>query len=855
MRGLLLFILSFTACLTPLVSAASVPDSVYLFAYANPERAGQNGLEFAWSADKEQWNAIGHNYSELNSDYGPWGSQKRMTNPSLFRDASNRWHCVFSLNDRENVFAYASSPDLLNWTTQRYPELEKGRSFIHSSIGYDRSAGRYLINYSDKHARLYQISTSDFNSYSPSKELQGELKQSSVLIRGQKRGGQILRVEYSLLQRLLEAYQARQFRNLQNAETTSQDPQRFAGLKPVRCKISLKNEKSLPISDMLIGAFFEDISYAADGGLYAELIQNRDFEYNIADKKGRDASWNALYAWTADKEGIEIRTDSLQPVHVNNRHYLRVKAERAGASVFNAGYDGISLGKSEKYRLSLFVRNEGKAPLTLNIRLVDGKGKVIAGAALKTGAAGWQKKEVQLVASQTITDARLQISAAGPSAYCLDMVSLFPHKTFRNRQNGLRADLAEAVAGMKPRFVRFPGGCVAHGDGLANIYDWKGSIGPLEERVPMRNIWNYHQTRGLGYFEYFQFCEDLGAEPVPVLAAGVPCQNSGTGGNGQQGGIPMEEMKDYIQDVIDLVEYANGPVSSYWGRKRAQAGHPEPFNLKYIGIGNEDLISDIFEERFTMIYQALRKAHPEITIIGTAGPFCEGTDYREGWRIADELQVPVMDEHYYQTPGWFINNQNFYDSYRRNGAHVYLGEYAAHLPGRPNNLETALAEALYLTAVERNGDIVKMTSYAPLLAKEKHTSWNPNLIYFNNTEVKTTVGYEVQKLFGNNAGKEYLPADKWLSVDRDDVRARIGCSVVKDGQDIIIKLVNLLPVSVDQSFDLNGLDLQGRKARLSTLSGDPGDRMIAPRVSDLILGKDLRIDMEPYSFNLIRISK
>jgi alpha-L-arabinofuranosidase len=261
----------------------------------------------------------------------------------------------------------------------------------------------------------------------------------------------------------------------------------------------------------------------------------------------------------------------------------------------------------------------------------------------------------------------------------LDMVSLFPKKTFKNRKNGLRPDLAETVAAIRPRFIRFPGGCVAHGDGLDNIYRWKNTIGPLEARKPQPNIWRYHQSAGLGYFEYFQYCEDIGAQPLPVLAAGVPCQNSGIGpnGGGQQGGIPMSEMDEYVQEILDLVEWANGAANSKWGKLRAEAGHPAPFNLKYIGIGNEDLISDVFEDRFTMIYKAIRQKHPEITVIGTAGPFHEGADYRQGWALATKLQVPLVDEHYYEEPGWFINNQDYYDHYDRNKAKVYLGEYAS----------------------------------------------------------------------------------------------------------------------------------------------------------------------------------
>lgn len=461
-----------------------------------------------------------------------------------------------------------------------------------------------------------------------------------------------------------------------------------------------------------------------------------------------------------------------------------------------------------------------------------------------------------MMARETVNDARLEIVPQTEGKIALDMISLFPRNTFKGRKNGLRADLAQTIADIQPRFVRFPGGCVAHGDGLENIYRWENTIGPLESRKPQRNIWGYHQTAGLGYYEYFQFCEDIGAEPVPVVAAGVCCQNSATGGAGQQGGIPMCEMHDYVQDVLNLIEWANGdPKKSQWAKMRADAGHPKPFNLKYVGVGNEDLITDLFEERFTMIYEAVKEKYPDITVIGTAGPFYEGTDYVEGWDIATKLNVPMIDEHYYVPPAWFIYNQDYYDRYDRTKAQVYLGEYAAHVPGRHNNIETALAEALYLTACERNGDIVHMTSYAPLLAKEGKTNWNPDLIYFNNTEVKPTVGYYVQKLYGENAGDEYLASYMDISSHDEKVKKRIACSVVRDSKtnDTIIKLVNLLPVEVKPALDINPLNITGEKVIKTVLTGQPEDKDAKPEetlitVSDI---KDLRLPA--YSFTVLRI--
>ena len=496
------------------------------------------------------------------------------------------------------------------------------------------------------------------------------------------------------------------------------DP-RFAGLKPLTATLTVDTTQAKAISNHLIGIFFEDINYAADGGLYAELVQNRDFEYSPRD--GSREKWDSGYAWTV-REGEHTTAPAIgteQPLHPNNPHYAILQVNTPGTSLENSGYDGIALKQGARYDFSCRARiapgsRGGKA--TVSLRTPEGR--QLASARISITADEWKQLRATLTPSEDATRAVLCITPDEPGSYHFDLVSLFPRDTFKGRKNGLRADLAQVLADLHPRFVRFPGGCVAHGDGIDNIYDWKGSIGPLEARKPLRNLWGYHQTRGLGYHEYFLFCEDIGAEPLPVVAAGVPCQNSGTcshhadselGCNGQQGGIPQEEMPAYIQDVLDLIEYANGDArKTVWGRKRAEAGHSKPFGLKYIGIGNEDLITSVFEERFTQIYRAVRERYPDITVIGTVGPFYEGTDYNEGWKLATRLGVPMVDEHYYVQPGWFIHNQNFYDRYDRSKPQVYLGEYAAHLPGRPSNLEVALAEALYLTAVERNADVVRM---------------------------------------------------------------------------------------------------------------------------------------------------
>ena len=316
-------------------------------------------------------------------------------------------------------------------------------------------------------------------------------------------------------------------------------------------------------------------------------------------------------------------------------------------------------------------------------------------------------------------------------------------------------------------------------------------------------------------------------------------------------------MDAYVQEILDLIEYANGDVKTEWGRKRAEAGHPKPFNLKYIGIGNEDLITDLFEERFTMLFNAVKEKHPEITVIGTVGPYSEGTDYEEGWELANKLNIPMVDEHYYQKPGWFIHNQDYYDKYDRSKSKVYLGEYAAHLPGRPNNLETALAEALYMTALERNGDVVHMTSYAPLLAKEGHTQWNPDLIYFNNEEAKPTVGYYVQQLYGQHAGDEYLASRVIVSENSDAVQKRVAASVVRDSRtnDLIVKLVNLLPVPTQTNIVLNDVPAIEGTAELITLTGKPDDKQAKPATGTVRISNDFDVALPAYSFTLIRIKQ
>ena len=812
----LLLLFSVLLSLQPAAFAAmhettATPDSVSLFAYATRGDDGRSGLRFAWSMDGKHWFEIGQNYGYLRCDYSRWGSQKKMLDPNLKQLPGGEWLCVWKLNDHDG-YGQARSKDLIYWEAQQYPRT-----------------------------------TPDF-----------EGTRVKAKIAGHEETGTVSQVPWSVVDGLTRTYERNQYRNSLYGERPVQDKERFAGLKPIKATVTAQPEETKEISDLLIGIFFEDINYSADGGLYAELIQNRDFEYDPSDREG-DKNWNSTHSWKLEGENATFTVSTSDPIHPNNPHYAVLKTNQPGAALTNTGFDGIALKAGEKYDFSLFARiPEGSKSGKLLVRLVDADGTVQGETTVTVSSRSWKTYKAVLTA-KTSADTRLELRPQSAGEIELDMISLFPQNTFKGRKNGLRPDLAQTLADMHPRFVRFPGGCVAHGDGLKNIYQWKNTIGPLEARKPARNLWGYHQSMGLGYYEYFQFCEDIGAEPLPVLAAGVPCQNSACHGDlrgGQQGGIPMSEMGAYIQDILDLIEWANGDArKTKWGKIRAESGHPKPFNLKYIGIGNEDLITDVFEERFTMIYLAIKEKYPEMIVVGTVGPFNEGTDYVEGWKLADKLGVPMVDEHYYQSPGWFLHNQDFYDKYDRSKkTKVYLGEYATHIPGRRANMETALTEALYLTALERNGDVVHMTSYAPLLAKDGRTQWNPDLIYFNNREVRPTTGYYVQKLYGQNAGDHYIPSQ--INLDNQDsrVKLRVGSSIVRDSKtgDVIVKLVNLLPVSIETDVRLPGMDGIQSSATRTVLAGAP-EATPLPVTDTIEAGTSFKQELPAYSFTVIRL--
>jgi len=575
------------------------------------------------------------------------------------------------------------------------------------------------------------------------------------------------------------------------------------------------------ISSDLFGLFFEDINYAADGGLYAELVQNRSFEYSPTDNR----QWHPLSFWEYITPGFSygsFNVETNDPVHINNPHYVVLNIEhigtvpertgagsqqplpasittgRPGVGIKNPGFGNIVVAKGEGFRFSLFAKQLSADPVDIYVSLQNTKGKVLAESKIKVDKKYWHNYTTSLMVDEDCDSTQVILLATTKGKLALDVISLFPLNTFKDRPNGLRKDLAQLLADMKPAFIRFPGGCMVHGDGVGDMYRWKNTIGPLEQRVEQKNLWGYHQTAGLGYYEYFQFCEDIGAKPLPVLPAAVSCQNSGgtwrVGGTGQQA-LPMEEMNEYIQEVLDLVEWANGAATSEWGAKRAKAGHPQPFNLKYIGIGNEDKITPEFEQRFKMIHDAVKAKYPEIILIGTSGPFHSGEDFDKGWKLANDLKVPVVDEHYYVQPEWLIANQYRYDNYNRNEGKVYLGEYASW----GNKLYNAITEALFMIGLERNGDVVSMASYAPLFAKNNFTQWSTDMIFFDNSSYYLTPNYYVQKIFSTNSGDYYV--DGVISNNKADSLMAGSCLYDSKAGNIILKLVNAS--NENRHFQLN----------------------------------------------------
>ncbi len=585
----------------------------------------------------------------------------------------------------------------------------------------------------------------------------------------------------------------------------------FAGAASLEIDLGSKGKE---ISPDLVGIFYEDLNYAADGGLYAELVQNRSFEYSATEQ----AHWGPFSFWDLVKRGEgegHLGLGDMRPVHANNPHYLLLNVDVAGEGVgiANEGFDQIPVEAGKSYEFSFWAYQaymgkkwggdpeEENEAMPMRVLLENEAGEVLAEAGFEVQGREWKQRSATLQPTASTDKARLVLIAEKAGGLAIDMVSLFPHDTFKGRKNGLRKDLAQTIANLEPKFMRFPGGCLVHGQGIHQYYDWKDSVGPLEQRKAFRNSWGYHQTLGLGYFEFFQFSEDMNAIPIPVVSAGVCCQHAGDSPGRGQEGLPLEEMPAYIQDVLDLIEWANGPADSKWGSVRAAAGHPEPFGLKYLGVGNEDEISTIFKVRFKMISDAIAERYPDIIVVGTVGPFPAGEDYDKGWDYTRELDLDIVDEHFYVSPQWFWDNQSRYDAYDRGSAEVYIGEYAAHEPDRGNTLRSAIAEAAGLTSFERNGDIVRFASYAPMLSRRGHTQWRPDMIYFDATNVYPSLNYEVQRLFSVNGGDTALE----FEFAELEPGTKLVASVVRDSQsgDLIVKVVNGESQELSATIDLS----------------------------------------------------
>ncbi|MGN6197044.1 alpha-L-arabinofuranosidase C-terminal domain-containing protein [Humibacter sp.] len=605
-----------------------------------------------------------------------------------------------------------------------------------------------------------------------------------------------------------------------------------------------------PISADLWGAFLEDLNHAADGGLYAELIQNRSFRYEanpVPNAEGEN--WNGVSCWRLDHpENSSLTQPSPGAPAV-------FAATSAGARLINNGFDRIPFVAGAGYRYRVIARAVDGLQHRIRLSVLDGT-SVRAEVEAGTADASWRCLEGELSASATC-DGSLGMSLAEPGAIELRFVSLFPLDTFGGRRNGLRRDLAEAIEELRPRFLRFPGGCLAHGYGLANLYRWKSTLGPVEDREEQFNIWGYHQSMGLGYLEYFEFCEDIGAKPLPVVPAGVCCQNS----PGGQHAVPEDEMDAYIQDVLDLIEWANGSAESRWGSVRVRDGHPQPFGLEYLGIGNEDEQTDLFRDRFDRIARAVRAAHPDIRIVGTSGPSPSGDDFDDGWSFARDQGIDVVDEHMYESPEWFFANADRYDSYPREGPRVYVGEYAS----RGNTLLNALSEAAFMSGLERNGDVVGMASYAPLLAKAGHTQWEPDLIYFDDRRVMPSLNYYVQRMHAAATGDASLPVscirdgDELTDrADREPDERRLVASAVRDSASgrLFVKIVNALPAA--RSIVLRRTGEHGlRPVRRTELAGPDPDAgrphepaPYSPRESSLGLFES-SFTVPPYSFTVL----
>lgn len=515
-------------------------------------------------------------------------------------------------------------------------------------------------------------------------------------------------------------------------------------------KLKITNKKLSPLGDFY-GIFFEDINHAADGGLYAETIRNRSFEFSPID----NPTYNGLTAWMEyEPKGttVSLSIDNEDFADKENPHYLVMQVITDGieAGVKNEGYNsGIPVYAGEEYKFTMRAKAEAGTEVTASIVGADG---TVYDSAEFVLTDEWKEYSAVFAGKTEDFASRLLLSMKKTGKAKFDFVSLFPMNTYKGRENGLRKDVAEFLADLKPKFMRFPGGCLVHDGALSSderdsCYRWKNTIGDIKKRPARRNNWRYNQTLGLGYYEYFLFCEDIGAEPLPVLSAGYNPHS--------RQGVPFDELGEWIDDALDLIEFANGDENTKWGAIRAELGHKAPFNLKYLAVGNEEVGQGFFD-RYDYFHKAIKEKYPEIKIINSAGPFNHGGEYERGWESARKNGSDIIDEHYYMTPEWFIANYHRYDNFSADDTKVFLGEYASW----GNTYYNALAEAAYMTGLENNAHAVALVCYAPLLCNTQYTNWEPDMIWFDNHRIYGSANYYVQKMFMNNLPTKLLAVEK-----------------------------------------------------------------------------------------------
>lgn len=578
------------------------------------------------------------------------------------------------------------------------------------------------------------------------------------------------------------------------------------------------------VQPTMYGIFFEDINYAADGGLYGELVKNRSFEFP-----------DALMGWKAFGK-FEVKNDG--PFE-RCPHYVVLNYSGhndTATGLQNEGYFGIGIEKDEEYRFSVWAKTvNGDA--NVEVSLVDEstmeEHQEFATAELKVSGNEWKKYELILKSPKTVQKANLRLLLKGKNGVALEHVSLFPKHTFKDRENGMRRDLAQALYDLHPGVFRFPGGCIVEGSSLDQRYQWKNSIGPVENRPLNGNRWlstfnyrlfpDYYQSYGLGFYEYFLLSEDIGAEPLPVLNVGMACQFQNQ--NDPSAHVAVKDLQPYIQDCMDLIEFANGDVNTTWGKKRAKMGHPAPFNLKFLAVGNEQW-DDLYYERLRPFVKAIKAKYPNIKLIGTSGPDSEGEMFEKGWKAMKELKADLVDEHFYRDEHWFLSHGLRYEGYDRKGPKVFAGEYACHGKGKKwNHFETSLYEAAFMTDLERNADVVDMATYAPLFAHVDGWQWRPDMIWYDNTRMFKSVSYYVQQMYACNKGTNVLPLTmNGKSVAGQEGQDGLFASAVVDKKkgEIIVKVANTSDKAQDVTLNLNGLK-GSRSATATTLQSENMD--------------------------------